>query len=65
MSYIIVDKTNNNIINPIEKGKLRKGVLIYSETDAHDIAEHLAYTYPNTHFDVLPVVDLVWSKEGF
>ncbi len=65
MPYIIIDKTNDRVINPIEMGKFNKGAHINSEVDAHDIAEHLSLTYPNTHFDVLPIINLVWSKEGF
>ncbi|KKL16143.1 hypothetical protein LCGC14_2498540 [marine sediment metagenome] len=62
--YVIVDKTNDKVINPIEKGG-KRGIQINQEAKAHDIAEHLAYTYPETLFEVLPVVDLVWSRKGF
>jgi len=58
--FSIIDKTNDRAISV--KGI---GLQISDNIKAHGIAEYLAYTYPKTRFEVVPVVELRFNTEGF
>jgi len=59
-TYIIVDKTNDKVIKTTDEE-----FIFADEMEAHDVAEHLACTYENTLFEVMPISELSIDRSAF